>query len=204
MYNKKLKNDYPLTLRLSIIVSLLLLIFTFYAFRKYEPEVKPPPLQDFVIEVTDIPVTEMFKKPPPPERPSIPVEADEDEMLDEVDYDIFEKGTNLALNELPPPPKDDEPEEFEYIAVSIKPEIKKRVVPVYPDLARRLGIEGTVVVRVLIDKKGNVEKAEIFKSIPMLDSAALAAARQCKFKPGQQRDKKVKVWMAIPFTFKLK
>ncbi len=204
MSNAKLKAEYPFILRLSMIITLLLLIFTFYAFRKYERKTEPPPRPDFVIEVTEIPVTEILKKPPRPEQPSIPVEADEDEMLEEVDYDIFENGTNLSLNELPPPPQDDEQEEFEYIAVSIKPKIKKRVVPEYPALARKAGIEGTVVVRVLIDEKGNVAKAEIFKSIPMLDSAAIAAARQCKFTPGQQRDKKVKVWMAIPFTFKLK
>ena len=64
-------------------------------------------------------------------------------------------------------------------------------------------IEGTVVVKVLIGKKGLVEKAEIFKSIPILDEAALKAAKKCIFKPAKQRDKLVKVWMSIPFKFKL-
>jgi len=58
-----------------------------------------------------------------------------------------------------------------------------------------------VVVRVLIDKKGDIEKAEIFKSVPMLDEAALAAVWQLKFTPGKQRDRFVKVWMAVPFNF---
>jgi TonB family protein len=53
----------------------------------------------------------------------------------------------------------------------------------------------------LIDKKGNIEKAEILKSVPMLDEAALAAAWQLKFTPGKQRDRFVKVWMAVPFNF---
>ncbi|MEJ2052745.1 MAG: energy transducer TonB [Calditrichaceae bacterium] len=69
-------------------------------------------------------------------------------------------------------------------------------------MAKRAGISGTVVTRVLIDKEGNIEKAEIFKSIPMLDKAALEAAKKCKFSPAMQRDKPVKVWMAIPFQFR--
>ena len=52
--------------------------------------------------------------------------------------------------------------------------------------------------------KGDVEKVEVVKSHPMLDDAAIAAAKQFKFKPGKQRDRYVKVWMTIPFTFRLK
>ncbi|MEJ2545608.1 MAG: energy transducer TonB, partial [Calditrichaceae bacterium] len=72
------------------------------------------------------------------------------------------------------------------------------------DIAKNTGTTGLVVIRVLIDKKGNVEKAEILKSSPMLDKAALDAAKKCKFEPAMQRDKYVKVWMAIPFNFILR
>ena len=61
-----------------------------------------------------------------------------------------------------------------------------------------------VVVKVLIGTKGDVEKVEIVKSHPMLDESAMAAAKLFKFTPGKQRDRVVKVWMTIPFTFKLK
>ena len=100
--------------------------------------------------------------------------------------------------------QDIEDEVFEFFAVSEKPVIIKKAVPDYPDLARKAQIEGKVVVTVTIDKKGNVERANIFKSVPMLDDAAIAAAMKCKFKPAKQRDKFVKVKMNIPFQFKLK
>jgi protein TonB len=90
---------------------------------------------------------------------------------------------------------------YEFIAVSEKPKRIKSVAPIYPDLAQKAGVTGQVVVKVLIDKQGNIEKAEIFKSVPMLDEAALAAAWQLKFTPGKQRDRFVKVWMAVPFNF---
>jgi protein TonB len=72
----------------------------------------------------------------------------------------------------------------------------KHVNPVYPELAKKAGIEGMVVVKVLVNTKGDVEKAEIFKSHALLDKAAIDAARQFKFKPGKQRDKYVKVWVS--------
>jgi TonB family protein len=57
---------------------------------------------------------------------------------------------------------------------------------------------------VLIDTKGNVEDVRVIKSNPMLDDAAIAAAWQFKFTPAKQRDRLVKVWMSIPFHFRLK
>jgi len=102
----------------------------------------------------------------------------------------------------PPPPTDDEV--YEFFAVSEKPELISKAVPQYPDLARKAQIEGKVVITVTIDKTGNVENAVVFKSVPMLDQAALAAAIQCKFKPAKQRDKFVKVKMNIPFDFHLR
>ena len=204
MSQKKLKQQYRKVLELSLVFSLLLLILTFYSFKKYEHKVELPPKPNIKLEVIKIPITKMPEKPPRPQLPSVPIGSDDDEILDDVPIDLFEGNQNIDFSKLPPPPKDEEPDTFEYIAVAFKPKLIKRVAPVYPELARKAGIQGTVVVRVLIGTDGNVEKAVIFKSIPMLDEAALAAAKRFKFIPGRQRDKNVKVWMAIPFVFKLK
>jgi len=93
---------------------------------------------------------------------------------------------------------------FEYKDLEVKPEILKKVSPYYPEIARKSGTQGVVIVKVLIDKKGIVEKTELFKSIETLDEAALKAAKQYQFKPGKYKGKAVKVWMNIPFKFKLK
>ncbi len=107
------------------------------------------------------------------------------------------------MEELPPPPEEEEPI-VPFFALSEKPVEIKRVNPVYPELAKKAGIEGTVVVKVLVNTKGDVEKVEILKSHPLLDEAAVNAAKQFKFKPGKQRDRYVKVWVSIPFNFRLK
>jgi len=197
-----LRLKYRKTLEASTIVAMIVLIGTFYAFKKFEVGARLPSSVDIKIEVIDIPPTEQIQRPPPPARPSIPIEAEDDEMLDDVTIEetevVFE-----ATAEAPPPPPDDD-EIYEFFAVSEKPVLSKKAVPNYTDLARKAQIEGKVVVTVTIDKKGNVENATVFKSVPMLDEAAVTAAMQCKFKPAKQRDKFVKVKMNIPFDFKLR
>ncbi len=198
-----LVGKYRKTLEASTIIAMIVMIGTFYAFKKFEVGTKLPTSVDIKIEVIDIPPTEQIQRPPPPSRPSIPIEADDDEMLDDVTIEetevVFE-----ARDEAPPPPPEEDDEVYEFFAVSEKPKLINKAVPDYPDLARKAQIEGKVVITVTIDKKGNVENANVFKSVPMLDEAAVAAAMQCRFKPAKQRDKFVKVKMNIPFDFKLR
>lgn len=198
-----LKLKYRKVLESSLIVSLVLMAFMFFAFKQFENISRLPESPDIQIEVVEIPPTEQISKPPPPSRPSIPIEADDDELLDDVTIEdteiIFD-----APEDAPPPPPPEDDEVFEFFAVSEKPIMLKQATPDYPDLARKAQIEGIVVVTVTIGKTGLVENAVIFKSIPMLDESALEAAKQCKFKPAKQRDKFVKVKMNVPFNFKLK
>ncbi len=89
-------------------------------------------------------------------------------------------------------------------ALTKKPTAIKRAEAKYPELAKKAGIEGIVVVKVLVDENGDVIKAKLLKSHPLLDEPALEAAMQFKFTPGLQKEQKVKVWMSVPFSFRLK
>ena len=197
-----LKLRYRKVLESSLIVALMVLIILFYSFKQFESIAQLPESPDIKIEVIEIPPTEQINKPPPPSRPSIPVEADDDELLDDVTIEDTEIIFDAPEDAPPPPPPEDEV--FEFFAVSEKPIMLQQAKPEYPDLARKAQIEGIVVVTVTIGKTGLVESAVIFKSIPMLDESALEAAKKCKFKPAKQRDKFVKVKMNVPFNFKLK
>lgn len=77
--------------------------------------------------------------------------------------------------------------------------------PVYPDLARSAGVEGTVVVRMLVGLTGKVERAIIAPkgSVPMLDQAALDAALTCVFTPALTNGHPVKVWVSQAYRFTL-
>lgn len=200
-----LRLKYQKVLEIATIITLSLLIIIFYAFKKFEVESSEIITPDVPSEVIDIPPTQQFDRPPPPPKPSIPVEAEDDELLDDVTIEDTEVSFESFDDEPPPPPSEDDDEIFEFFAVSKKPIPTKQVTPKYPDLARRANIEGKVVVTVTIGKDGKVEDAVIFVSdATMLNEAALEAARQFEFTPAQQRDKTVRVKMNLPFNFKLK
>jgi len=75
----------------------------------------------------------------------------------------------------------------------------------YPDEARRLGLEGKVVVGVLVDESGRSLDAKIARTsgYNLLDSAAIYTARSFVFSPGIHGDKPVKSWVLIPLEFTL-
>jgi protein TonB len=58
-----------------------------------------------------------------------------------------------------------------------------RVEPVYPPEAQTEHIEGVVVLRITIDKGGNVYKAESVSGTPQLVPAAVEAVKQWKYRP---------------------
>lgn len=74
----------------------------------------------------------------------------------------------------------------------------------YPELAKRAGIEGRVFIQAFIDETGNVADAKVIKGVGHgLDEAALEAVKQTKFTPGKQKGEPVKVQVTIPIVFKL-
>jgi protein TonB len=111
-----------------------------------------------------------------------------------------------------PPPKEiieikEEPTYF--VAVEEMPvpvgglkEIQSRIE--YPEIAKRVGIEGKVFVRAFVDENGNVASAEVVKGIGGgCDEAALDAVLKTKFTPGKQRGKPIKVQVTVPIHFRL-
>lgn len=80
--------------------------------------------------------------------------------------------------------------------------------PVYPEAAKKDQLEGKVMVKMLVGTHGLIEVAEILahpegSQDASLQEAALAAAKKMKFTPGKKDGKAVKVWVTVPFQFKL-
>jgi TonB family protein len=89
--------------------------------------------------------------------------------------------------------------------VNGRPRLLKSVMPVYPDMARFIGIEGKVVVWVLIDNTGHVVHAEVVESDSVvLERPALEAAYGFLFSPAMLHGKPVSVTISIPFRFSLR
>ncbi|MDX1907278.1 MAG: energy transducer TonB [Bacteroidia bacterium] len=74
----------------------------------------------------------------------------------------------------------------------------------YPPIARDAGIQGQVVVRVLVDKKGNYSKHRIINQVhPVLAKAVEEHIAKLRFTPAIQGGKPIQFWVNIPFNFKL-
>lgn len=77
--------------------------------------------------------------------------------------------------------------------------------PVYPALSRRVGEQGRVVLRVLVNPKGRADDVEIRSSSGhfRLDEAARDTVRHWRFVPAKRGDQPVPAWVLIPISFRL-
>jgi TonB family protein len=76
---------------------------------------------------------------------------------------------------------------------------------VYPEIASRNGIEGRVIVKVLVDEKGQASRPRVeYSDSRLLDAAAIEAILRTRFVPGNRGGAAVPVWMTIPLEFRLK
>lgn len=154
--------------------------------------------------------------PPLPEAPQIQEPVLNRETKPESSY-IQNNVTNVQPKTEKPkeeiiPPKEEKPiteEPSFFVAVEEPPQpvgglaaIQNKIV--YPIAAKRLGIEGKVLIQAIVDENGNVAKAKVIKGIGSgCDEAALDAVKSSKFTPGKQRGKNVRVQITIPIVFKL-
>lgn len=206
-----LKLQYNKLFELGLIASLSMVIALVVAFKRFETEKFEQKVVQIQMEVQEVPQTEQTKRPPPPARPSIPVETEdedvpEDETIDDTEIDWAE------IPAPPPPPSEEEDESAQiFVAYDEAPEplggfgaIQANLK--YPEIARKAGVEGRVFVKVAIDENGNVFRTEIIKSLGNngCDEAAIEAIKKVKWKPAKQRDRAVKVWISIPVIFKLR
>jgi TonB family protein len=87
---------------------------------------------------------------------------------------------------------------------STRPPTKiKDVKPVYPAIARSARVTGVVTIEATIGPDGKVIDAQVVKSVPMLDQAALDAVRQWEYTPPLVNGKPTSVIMTVTINFTL-
>ena len=99
------------------------------------------------------------------------------------------------------------PEPGIYSAVPLggtQPEELDRVVPRYPPIARRAGIQGAVVVRGVVRKDGRIDDVEVIKDLPYgLGDAAREAVTRWKFRPATYKGQPIDVYYTVTVNFRL-
>ena len=77
------------------------------------------------------------------------------------------------------------------------------VAPIYPDEAQAAGVQGVVILDVLIGEDGSVIEADVVRSIPLLDQAALDAVYQWRFEPTFLYGEPIEIEMDVTIRFTL-
>jgi Ca-activated chloride channel homolog len=79
----------------------------------------------------------------------------------------------------------------------------ERVSPTYPSIAKQVGVQGDVVVEVLIDEQGRIESATVLSGPALLQQAALVAVRRWTFRPTIRNGIPVRTTGVMTFRFNL-
>tara|TARA_B100000029_G_scaffold328224_1_gene320542 strand:+ start:415 stop:1086 length:672 start_codon:yes stop_codon:yes gene_type:complete len=201
LHEGTLKEQYSTVTRIGALIACVLGLFTFYGLQRFEPEIDIESEGQIIIENIEIPETQQFETPPPPARPSIPIESEDEDLADDLTIEETDLD-NFDAWDAPPPPSGPQ---FKFIPYDDPPRPITPIRPVYPDIAQEAGIEGQVLVQCFIDEKGKVKETIVVKGIPNtgLNESAVEALRKTRFRPAKQRERPVGVWITIPINFKL-
>tara|TARA_B100000745_G_scaffold300558_1_gene255271 strand:- start:375 stop:1046 length:672 start_codon:yes stop_codon:yes gene_type:complete len=197
-----LKEQYSTVTRIGAMLACLLGLLSFYGLQRFEPDVDIENEGQIIIENIEIPETQQFETPPPPARPSIPIESEDEDLADDLTIEETDLDSFDAWDAPPPPPSGPQ---FKFIPYDDPPRPITPIKPVYPDIAQEAGIEGQVLIQCFIDKSGRVKETIVIKGIPNtgLNESAVTALRKTRFRPAKQRETPVGVWITIPINFKL-
>lgn len=201
--NTRFKQAYGRYVGYSIltVAAIHLLLFSFtppFVFKPFSmpEEFGPTPID--LPDVPDIPAAPLDIPRPPIEI----VPAEDGQAADEVDIprNVFDFPGSLPQVEAP---TDESP--ITFFPFDEAPVLIRGLSPVYPELARLAGIEGTVELAVLVGVDGSVLEAKVLKSdvTGAMESAATAAVMQFKFRAARQRTTPVRAWVTVPITFRL-
>lgn len=177
-------------------------------------EAAPPPK-----EVVQLATKARAGTPVPVPDADIQEELKEFAAFDEIDQSLAaNEGQIIDLSDMPEDmdlgdkPIEVEKEELpaidDFVFVEKEPqvdlaELQKKIV--YPEMAKRAGIEGKVTVRVLVGKDGKPIKAVVQQSdSELLDKAAVDAVMKSVFTPAIQNQQPVATWVSIPINFTLR
>ncbi len=212
-----LRKYYIINLETGFIITLVILNILFRMRFNPTSEIVITTVEQEVISMEEIMRTEQVHRPPPPPRPPSPRVVPDEEIVEDVFFDL---NTDFDLDmvlEIPAPPpslpateeSDDADEHEIFTIVEEMPVLLGGAMAIYeylhyPEIARRAGVEGRVIVQFIIDQEGNVVDPIVVRGIGGgCDEAALEAVTHLKFSPGRQRGRPVKVRYSLPIIFRL-
>lgn len=215
--NKKydLESKRPLFFGIGMIISLSLTLVAFEWKSPVDPLIELNSEHDDFTPV-HIPITHITPPPPPP--PKLPIikstiEEPKEEVKVIIDTQIFDEDPveYIIPTEIPDERVDEAPRNFAEVMPSFEGGIQNFYSFMgekirYPKQAKRIGVEGRVVVQFVVEKDGSLTDIKVLKGIGAgCDEEAIRVMKLVpNFLPGKQGDVRVRVQMVVPINFTLK
>jgi protein TonB len=215
-----LKQNLFLSIGFIISLSLVITAVEWKSYERSEFALLNAQLESEVEDILEIPPTTQPPPPPPKVRMPVIVEVPDIEEIEEdievdLDVEITEETEieEVVFVDAPELVEEEVDEVFTFVEQQPAPDgglekfysdIAKKVR--YPNQARRMGIQGKVFVRFIIDKQGNITNIEVVKGIGGgCDEEAIRVMKTMPaWSPGKQRGVPVRAMMIIPINFQLK
>lgn len=208
-----LRKSYIINIQVGIILSLIGFITMFKVNLDFGNELEIVEQEQEVIEMEEIVQTEQETTPPPPPRPPQPEPVPDDEIVEDQYFDLDADVDIEAPMDMPPPPppeeeeEEEEPELFQVVEDMPEPVGGMEAIyenMVYPEAARRAGVEGRVIIQFIVDENGQVQDPQVVRGIGGgCDEAAIEAIRSVEWTVGRQRGRPVRVQFQLPIMFRI-
>lgn len=150
-------------------------------------------------------VKDRFPTPPPAEKPANPI-ATQPDVAPPVtaernqDYRCTDDGTLARIIE-------DETEQGSVLSskeVDSRAEIIRKPKPGYTRDARRIGVQGYVILKVVLSSKGKIDRVRVVRGLPAgLTENAIRAACKLEFRPARKASQPVSQWLNVEYVFRL-
>jgi len=164
---------------------ILIILVSASAFAQSGRRNLPPP--------TPTPTPTPEAKPSPTLPSASPVTADKNE-----DYRCTDDGTLAHLLDR------DQVVAFEPKEVDVKAKVTEKKLPGYTREARRVGVQGIVVLKVLLLGDGKIGRVRVVRRLPYgLTENAIRVACEIKFNPAMKAGQPVAQWLNVQYAFRL-
>jgi len=167
--------------------------------KRYQPP--EPPKQQPEKKVVKKKTARVPIPDPTPDEPEPIVE----EAVEYIETEVERADTEFFISGPPSGPPVIEPEGPLRVGGEIQAPTKLvHVDPLYPELARRARLAGTLVLEATIDREGNVVDVKVLRGLGLgLEEAAITAVSQWKYTPTIYNGRPVEVRMGVTVLFQL-
>lgn len=193
----------------AVALSLVFMLFAMMVTPKIEA--KKQKFSSSEMELVNIPLEKREKVEQPQTEVSVAVDISISDELgtSPVDIEAYEQAISQIGDIYSTTSNSGKGEErmVEFTPYDDAPVVIGSISPVYPDFARKAGVQGTVILEVEVYSDGVIGDIRVKKSVQSgpggLDEAAIAAVRKVKFQPGRSSGRPVDTLLIIPVEFSL-